>query len=44
MSSKKNRLIAGLLSLVLALTMAACGDDDPSDTPDVTETTEPVGS
>jgi predicted small lipoprotein YifL len=42
--SLKNRAMAGLLALVVAVTLAACGDDDPSDTPDVTETTEPVGS
>ena len=42
--SLKNRLIAGVLALVLAVAVAACGDDDPSDTPDVTQTTEPVGS
>lgn len=42
--SMKNRVTAGVLALVLAVTLVACGDDDPSDTPDVTETTEPVGS
>jgi hypothetical protein len=46
MPSIKNRLIAGMLVLVLAVAVAACGDDGvPSTTaPGLPGTTEPVGS
>ncbi|MCJ7724821.1 MAG: hypothetical protein MUP76_00315 [Acidimicrobiia bacterium] len=46
MSTNRNRIVAGILALVLAVGLAACGNDDgPSSTvPGGTEMTEPAGS
>ena len=46
MPAFKTRIVAAVLALVIAVGLAACGDDDgPSTTaPGGTGTTEPVGS
>ena len=46
MPAFKTRVIAAVLAMVLAVGLAACGDDDgpPTTVPGGTETTEPVGS
>jgi hypothetical protein len=42
----KQRVVAGVLALMMAFGLGACADDDgpPTTAPGGTETTEPVGS